>query len=70
MSTDDDAVDAASDAAPGDHSPRHLLETGLLGKPKHGMQRVSDLTAKHEESVDAALPDDLAQSIEDEEYST
>jgi len=66
MSAQGDAPEDARD----DHSPRHLLETGLLGKPKHGMQRVSDLTAKHEESADDTLPDDLAQSIEDEEYST
>jgi hypothetical protein len=53
-----------------DHGPKHQLEKGLLGKPKHGMQRVSDLSAKYDESVDDAEPDHVSATIEDEEYST
>jgi hypothetical protein len=57
------------DELPDNHAPRHQLEKGLLGKPKHGMQRVSDLTAKHEESVDDPSPDQVSATIEDEEHS-
>jgi hypothetical protein len=58
------------DEASDDHSPKHLLEKGVLGKPKHGMRRVSDLTAKHDEPVDDAEPDHISATIEDEEHST
>jgi hypothetical protein len=50
-----------------DHHPRHLLETGLLGKPKHGMQRVSDLAAKRDESADAESSPERAETVEDKE---
>jgi hypothetical protein len=49
-----------------DHNPKHLLETGLLGKPKHGMQRVSDLAAKEDDLSDAQ-PLNALRKTQDEE---
>jgi hypothetical protein len=32
------------------HLPKHLLETGLLGKVKHGQKRVSEIAAKQDDT--------------------
>jgi hypothetical protein len=47
------------------HTPKHQLEKGVLGKPKHGMQRVSDLAAKHDDG--AAIDSDATHHSEDTE---
>ena len=48
-----------------DHTPKHQLEKGVLGKPKHGMQRVSDLAAKHDDG--AAIDSDATRHSKDTE---
>ena len=52
-----------------DHTPKHLLETSLLGRVKHGMQRVSDIAAQHDGAV-AARPIDALDHFDDEEHVT
>ena len=46
-----------------DHTPKHLLELSLLGRVKHGMQRVSDIAAQHDDPA-AAEPDDAVDQLE------
>ena len=43
--------------------PKHQLKTGLLGKPKHGRQRVSDL-APPPEDLAADQPPDVFENEE------
>jgi hypothetical protein len=49
-----------------DRRPKHQLETGLLGRPKHGKQRVRDLAAQQSEAA-ADSPDQPLDNSEDEE---
>ncbi len=52
-----------------DHTPKHLLETSLLGRVKHGMQRVRDIAAQHDDAA-AAGPNDALDHSNDEEHVT
>jgi hypothetical protein len=50
-----------------EHSPKHLLEKDLLGRPKHGQERVSDLAARQDESAVDQPADGRSDNFEDEE---
>ena len=53
-----------------EHSPKHLLETGLLGRPKQGQERVSDLAARHDDPAHDQLPNESSDNFEEQEYVT
>jgi hypothetical protein len=53
-----------------ERSPRHLLTTGLLGRPKHGQERVSDLAARHDDPSADSPPGESSDDIVEEEHVT
>jgi hypothetical protein len=59
---------AAQELPVDEHGPKHLLETGLLGRPKHGRQRVSELAARYDDSAVDQSPAELSDNFEDEEH--